>query len=115
MTEDEKRRAEIRAGILAEKEAAAKERYEAAMHGVQSGIAMHMNYDPDLTTPKHLRVGVTSSLVNSEGLAQLLMDKGVFTLLEYLEAMADAAERERGRWTQTVQEDVGGAVEINLR
>ena len=37
-----------------------RQRYTAALHGMQSGVAMKMNYDVAETTPKHLRVGVNS-------------------------------------------------------
>jgi hypothetical protein len=90
-----------------EKEAAANARYQAAMHAVQSGIALHMNYDRKFCNPKHLRVGVNSALVDDEAMADLLIAKGVFTRLEYLEALAAAAEREVERWTATVRDDLG--------
>ena len=69
-----------------------KQRYEAAAHRVQSCIAAVPDHPNQ--TPKHLRVGVDMSKSDMGGLASLLIDKGVFTEEEYLEAITAAAERE---------------------
>lgn len=71
----------------------ARARYEAAAHRVQSAIAF-MPADQGLLSPKHMRVGVDMSKSDMGGLARLLIAKGVFTIEEYHEAMADAAESE---------------------
>lgn len=76
------------------------DRYLRAMHAVQSGVAMEMQDGSPDTQPKHLRVGVNSALVNDEAVARLLMEKGVFTRDEYDKAVADAAEREAGRYEE---------------
>jgi hypothetical protein len=88
---------------------AAARRYERAMHAVQSGIAMRMDWDegrthPDrrFTSQKHMRAGVDSSHVTHLGLATLLIAKGIFTKAEYTEAMADAAEKEKASWEETL-------------
>lgn len=74
-------------------------RYTAAMHAVQSAVAyeqgqrgLEPSRDPD--GPKHLRVGVSSALIDMSAIAGLLIRKGVFTEIEYVEALAEAAERE---------------------
>lgn len=89
-------------------------RYLAAMHAMQSGVAMEME-DPSIrsTSPKHLRVGVNSALVGDAALAQLLIAKGVFTLDEYLEALAVEAEAEAERFRQRLSAKLG--VEVHLR
>jgi len=69
-------------------------RYTAAMHAVQSGVALKMHWDPDETSPKHLRVGMNSALIGNGALAKLLLDKGVFTEDEFHAALADFAEAE---------------------
>lgn len=71
-----------------------KERYVDACHAMQSGIAMMMNYDSASTTPKHLRVGVNSAMVDSSALANLLISKGIITEEEYFKAIADGMEKE---------------------
>lgn len=72
----------------------ARQRYAAAMHGVQTGIAYEMEHGSKETEPKHLRVGVNSALLDSGALATLLMRKGVITEVEYFETLAEFAERE---------------------
>jgi hypothetical protein len=47
------------------------------------------------TSPKHLRVGVNSAMVEHSALALLLIEKGIFTGDKYERALADAMERER--------------------
>lgn len=69
-------------------------RYNAAAHAMQTGVAIKMQHEPEETEPKHLRVGVNSSLSALSGLVTLLIEKGVITLEEYYSASADAMERE---------------------
>lgn len=81
-----------------------RQRYVRAMHAMQSGVAARMTIDPSECIPKHLRVGVNSVLVDVSAVARLLMDKGIFTELEYLTAPpagagagADSAETAHSR------------------
>lgn len=103
MTDEDKKRIE-----------AADKRYMAAAHGMQSGVAMELNLDPKISTAKDLRVGINSAHVTNLGLARLLMAKGVFTLVEYHEAMADAMEEERTNYEARLQEKLGGNTKITL-
>jgi hypothetical protein len=73
-------------------------RYTSAVHGMQSGVAMEMNYRSQPTEPKHLRVGINSAMADHSALAELLMAKGVITEDEYLAAIVQGAERERDRY-----------------
>lgn len=81
-------------------------RYHAALHAMQSGVLAEITHDERVnvpinsrdTGPKHLRVGVNSAMVTDAALARLLMDKGIITELEYVEALALAAEAERTRY-----------------
>jgi hypothetical protein len=74
------------------------ERYAAACHAMQSAVAEKMELYGDgnssETTPKHLRVGVNSAMVETGVIAKVLIDKGIITEAEYRKAMADAMERE---------------------
>ena len=79
----------------------------AAAHAMQSGVAMKMNYEPAETTPKHLRVGVNSAMVEHSALAALLMRKGVITEDEYLAALADGMEHEAELYRQWLQRRIG--------
>lgn len=91
-----------------------RERYAAAAHGMQSGVAMEMTHNPAPTSPKHLRVGVNAAMVDHAALAALLIAKGVFTEDEYVAALADAMEREQARYEQHLRERFGHEG-INLR
>lgn len=85
-------------------------RYERAMHAVQSGVAAKMTYDDKDTSPKHLRTGVNSAMVQHSGLVLLLMRKGVISEAEYWTSMADAAETERALYEEWLSERTGASV-----
>lgn len=89
-----------------------EQRYLAALHAVQSGVAAKMNYDPTETTPKHLRVGVNAAMVQDSALAQLLMRKGMITEGEYWSAIADAMEREQALYEQWLADQTGTPVHL---
>lgn len=89
-------------------------RYLDALHGVQSGIAQEMHIDPGPTTPKQLRVGVSSTLVGQAALAALLIEKGTFTLDEYEASLAKEAVAERTRYEQRLTKHYGGQTKITL-
>jgi hypothetical protein len=72
----------------------AKERYKAALHAMQTGVALKMERDAHETQPKHLRVGVNSAMVADSAVVTLLVERGVFTWDEYFVALADAMEGE---------------------
>ena len=81
-----------------------EDRYLAAAHAMQSGVAMKMNFDPAETTPKHLRVGVNSAMVGLAAITALLIAKGVITEDEYASVLADAMEEERDSYQRWLQE-----------
>lgn len=88
------------------------ERYEAAMHAVQTGIALLIARGRDLATPKHLRVGINSAMVTDNAIATLLIGKGVFTEPEYRDALAAAAEREHAMILDEVRRHYGDGIDI---
>lgn len=71
---------------------------EEALHAMQTGVAMAMTRDggPERgdTSPKHLRVGVNSAMVQVTALVGLLAKKGVITLDEYMEELTAEMNRE---------------------
>lgn len=81
-----------------------EERYLAAAHAMQTGVALEMAKEELLggnhaaTNQKHLRVGINSSFVSQAGLVKLLVDKGVITESEYVKYQADAMEDEVKRY-----------------
>lgn len=84
---------------LTPEEAAAAERYQAAMHGVQSAVAYLIETGGESgTSGKSLRVGVNAAMVDTAAVAELLMAKGVITRLEYFQALAVKAEEELERY-----------------
>lgn len=95
------------------------DRYDAAMHAVQSGIKMELELDDPTAGPekllnrlKHHRVGIDSAHVSDLGLAELLMRKGVFTELEYVEAIAVAAEKEQLQYEARLSERMNTRVAL---
>lgn len=75
-----------------------EQEYRAALHAVQSGVAMKMNYDggpaTGETSPKHLRVGVNAAMIDSAAMATLLISKGLITEEEYTAALVESSKRE---------------------
>ena len=65
---------------------------------------MEMHTRSRSTELKHLRVGVNSAMVDSAGLATLLIEKGIITGDEYEKALADAMEHERERYEALLSE-----------
>lgn len=87
-------------------------RYYAAAHAMQSGVAYVMEYDDAATSPKHLRVGVNTAMVEHSALAKLLIDRGLFSLDDYEAALADAAEAEVKRYEQCLSDLLGRPVTL---
>lgn len=89
-----------------------RERYETAGHAVQTGVAYDLERDPTSGTPKHLRVGINMAMSDQAGLVTLLIEKGVFTLEEYLTAVADSAEDEAKRYEQLLSNRYGKSIKL---
>lgn len=88
------------------------QRYLAAAHAMQSGVAAKMHVDPSETTPKHLRVGVNSAMSEHAALAKLLMDKGIITEDEYVQAQADQMEREKALYERFLSDHYGRPITL---
>jgi len=86
--------------------------YLALIHALQSGVAMQMNIDPTSTTPKHLRVGIDSAHVAQDALIRLLIEKGVITDGEYMQALVEASQREVARVQAELRTQVGREVTL---
>lgn len=97
----------------AERIATAKQRWEAAAHAMQSGVAVWMDLDRSETDPKHLRVGINVALRDHGSLAFLLVRKGIMTEVEYFEALADGMEQEAANYATRLSEMLGA--EVNLQ
>jgi len=87
-------------------------RYTVAMHRMQTGVALLMNFDPKPTEPKHLRVGVNSAMSDQAALANLLIAKGIISRLEYAEAVAESAEQEAAHYEKKIREIYGDKISL---
>lgn len=89
--------------------------YEAAMHGIQSAIRFEMSrrgipddvMDEMAHMLKHLRVGVDMRASDAGALAGLLIQKGVFTLEEYLEWIRLGANEELASYQDRIRKQYG--------
>ncbi|MES2694185.1 MAG: hypothetical protein V4773_11985 [Verrucomicrobiota bacterium] len=86
--------------------------YEAAVHGIQSAIAYDMKNGGRATEPKHMRVGVDTSKAEMAGLATILIEKGVFTVEEYVEVMRRAVNEEVAMREAEISAKVGRKVDL---
>jgi hypothetical protein len=82
-------------------------RYERAAHAMQSGVALDQQFGSPDGTPKHLRVGINSALVETSALGGLLVAKGIVTEEEYAEAIVTAMEREVASYEQRLKAKTG--------
>lgn len=88
------------------------ERYERAMHAIRSGVATEHGRGSNDGSPKHLRMGVNSALINDAALVRLLIAKGLITEEEYSEAVVEEAEREVKRYEDRLTAALGSKVTL---
>lgn len=91
-----------------------QDKYYKLMHAMQSGVALMMNYDKSETSPKHLRVGVNSALIDSSALAKLLIEKKIITEEEFYTALCELAENDVKSYEQKITEITGSNTKITL-
>ena len=89
-------------------------RWIAAMHAMQSGVAMEMNLPERkaATEPKHLRVGINVALTDQGSLIRLLIDKGVITDEEYRRAIAEGMEAEKADYEERLSNHFGKKITL---
>lgn len=90
--------------------AAANARYEAAAHGMQTGVALRPGAKDQ--TPKHLRVGVNVAMSDIGAICALLIEKGVFTEVELHERLAAHMEAERDSQQKLAAGEYGISVKL---
>ena len=88
------------------------ERYARASHAMMSGVKAEQESGSNDGTPKHLRCGVNSALVNDAALVRLLIEKGIITEEEYVKAVADEMEREVERYQERLTRRFGYQVRL---
>ena len=91
----------------------AQERYLQTTWGMCSGVGYAMGFDQDETTPKQLRIGVNMALLRAEALLALLLEKDVFTELEWITTLTRVVENERVRYEALLTRYMGQPVELN--
>jgi hypothetical protein len=79
----------------------------ALQHAMQSGVKFDQESGSEDGSPKHLRVGVNTAMVDIGALAKLLIDKGVITEEEYFDANLKAMHNEVGRYEKRLSEKFG--------
>ncbi|GAA0749610.1 hypothetical protein [Sphingomonas trueperi] len=89
-----------------------RQRYEAACHAMQSGVAFEQSAGSKCGSPKHLRVGINSAMVETSALAHLLVAKGICTAFEYAEAITTAMEEEARRYEARIAAQTGATVRL---
>lgn len=65
---------------------------------MQSGVAFKMAENPSETSPKHLRVGVNSAMVETSAIVKLLVEKKIITQDEFAEALTAGMNAEADRY-----------------
>jgi hypothetical protein len=81
-------------------------------HAVQSGVAMRLQLDPTFATTKDMRTGIDTSKADMGGLVELLIQKGIFTDIEYMEAIVASMRAERERWEADIGARLGRPVSL---
>lgn len=87
--------------------------YEALLHAMQTGVKYEQEWGvSDAQSPKHLRVGVNSAIIQNSALVILLVNKGVITWLEYWQAQVDAFRQEVAEYEERLSAARG--LKVNL-
>lgn len=90
-----------------------KQKYLDLVHAMQSGVAAKMGHDGGArageASPKHLRVGVNSAMVDIDALSSLLVEKDIITEDEYYDVLIVHMEAEIKMYEDYLSEKIGGA------
>lgn len=92
--------------------AKAQERYLNASHAIQAAVGAEMTFNPNPTEPKHLRTGLNVMMVDHGAVVELLIQKGLFTYLEVMEAIADEMEEEKRSYERRLSEHYGKLITL---
>lgn len=87
--------------------------YLEAAHAMQAGVAMKMNHDPEDTSPKHLRVGVNSAMVDTAAIVRLLVEKKIFSMEEFETTITDQMNKEAEMYEKELSERLGTKVTLH--
>lgn len=81
--------------------------YGRLFHAMQTGVAYDLEKDSSSGSPKQLRVGVNSALVNDAAIAGLLIQKGIITMKECVCAVEMEMALEVGRYENMLEQQYG--------
>jgi len=81
-------------------------------HAVQTGVAYEQQIDPTDGTPKHLRVGINLLRSDQAAIAELLMEKGVFTREEYYESILKWMRKEVETYEKSLSAHYGKTIKL---
>ena len=87
-------------------------KYDALAHAMQSGVKAKAAYTDDETNGVDLRVGVNMAMVEHAALTDLLMEKGVITEEEYLNALDAALQHEVRRYEAELSTHFGSNITL---
>ena len=79
------------------------QRYLAACHAIQSGVAFEHSQGSTDGTPKHLRTGINIAMCDHAALVKLLVAKGLFTDEEYTVGSGDGRAEMTKSWKKYVR------------
>lgn len=74
--------------------------YDEARHAIQTGVQYEIETGLRAHDPKLLRTGINMAMCDHAALARLLIQKGVITHEEYVEAITAEANREVERYEE---------------
>lgn len=83
----------------------------ALQHAMQSGVAAVIERH-GYEDPKHTRVGINSAMVEHASLVRLLIDKGIITEDEYLDALIVTSTEEKERYEARLSAELGSKVTL---
>jgi hypothetical protein len=90
--------------------------YYLLLHAVQSGVKTLIEHeglgDTSFAGPKHLRVGIDSSIIQTSALATLMMRKGLITEEEYWETQVEFFRNEVTSYEERLSQLMGGKVSL---
>lgn len=80
--------------------------YASACHAVQTGVMYQIENQPKeaAASPKHLRTGINIAMCDHSGLVALLIEKGVITDDEYMNAITSSINKEVDRYEHNLSE-----------
>lgn len=86
--------------------------YVKLLHAVQSGVAAFMERNASEVDPKHLRVGINSSLISTSALVLTLAEAGVITFEAFRDNEIMLIQNEVRNYEAKLSEELGTQVHL---